>query len=80
MFSGEIIAITTLVSVPGVIFMYYIIEAIKDLPFMNFKMNITITLLAIIFIYIFNLLVGLLPVFKVLRKTPAQILSRQDLD
>ena len=47
---------------------------------MKFKMNITITLLAIIFIYIFNLLVGLLPVFKVLRKTPAQILSRQDLD
>ena len=60
--------------------MYYIIEAIKDLPFMKFKMNLTITLLAIIFIYIFNLLVGLLPVFKVLRKTPAQILSRQDLD
>jgi hypothetical protein len=35
---------------------------------------------AIVLCYIFNLFVGLIPVFNTLRKTPAQILARHDLD
>ena len=37
-------------------------------------------LTSLILVYIFNLVVGLLPVFTTIRKTPAQILSRQDIN
>ena len=81
MFSGEIIAITTIASLLGVALMSYslyqlsFIETISD----KFMVNTNTVLVTIVFIYIFNLLVGLLPVRKTMRKRPAQILSRTDL-
>ena len=51
MFIGEIISITTIASLPGIVLMTYL----------------------------FNIIVGLMPLFKVLRKTPAKILSRHDV-
>ncbi len=82
MFSGEIFAITTIASVPGLLFMTYILNVLSNVKYLRgmFIININIILLAIIFIYIFNLIVGLLPVFNVLRKRPSQILSRNDLE
>ena len=81
MFSGEIIAITTIASLLGVALMSYslyqlsFIETISD----KFMVNTNTVLVTIVFIYIFNLLVGLLPVRKTMRKRPDQILSRTDL-
>ena len=48
--------------------------ASKVLPY------IPIILLVIIGIYIFNLVIGLIPIFTTIIKTPASILSRYDVD
>ena len=81
MFTGEIIAITTLSSLIGVIFMSYIINQLSFISYMRskFMMNTSIFILTTIFVYLFNLIVGLLPVYKTIRKTPAQIMSRSDI-
>ena len=81
MFAGEIVAITTLTSVPGIILMSYILSKLSEIKYLEslFVVNLGTVLLSILFIYIFNLTIGLLPVFKVVRKTPAQILSRHDI-
>lgn len=81
MFSGEIISITTLTSLPGIILSAYIFNRISHMPFLGseFLVNQSIVVLAIILIYIFNLVCGLFPVFFTLRKRPAQILSRTDI-
>ena len=42
--------------------------------------NIWVVLISIIVMYLFNIIVSLLPVFNTMRKTPANILSRYDLD
>lgn len=82
MFMGEIIAITTLTSVPGILFMTYILKVLSTIPMFNnyCVVNLGVVLFSIILVYAFNILVGLLPVFNTVRKTPAAILSRHDLD
>lgn len=82
MFIGEIIAITTLASIPGIIFMAYVLNVLSGIKYLSsyFIINIPLVIIAIIFVYIFNLLIGLFPVFNTIRKTPAQILARYDLD
>lgn len=82
MFVGEIIAITTLTSVPGILFMTYILKVLSTIPMFNnyCVVNLGVVLFSIILVYAFNILVGLLPVFNTVRKTPAAILSRHDLD
>ena len=82
MFLGEIIAITTIASMPGLVFMAYIIKVLSGIKYIAgfFLINPLVVLLAAVFIYLFNILVGLLPVFHVVRKTPSEILSRHDLD
>ncbi|MCI8654884.1 MAG: ABC transporter ATP-binding protein/permease [Clostridia bacterium] len=82
MFIGEIIAITTIGSLPGIILMAYILKVLSTIPYMSnyFIINFATLGGTIIFVYAFNILVGLLPVFNVIRKRPAEILSRHDLD
>ena len=82
MFAGEIIAITTVASVTGILFMTYILYNLANIEFISsmYMVNIITILVSIILFYVFNLLVGLLPVFMTMRKTPAQILSRQDIN
>lgn len=82
MFAGEIIAITTIASVPGILFMAYILNVLSTMPFFGqfCIINPILVILSIILVFIFNLVVGLIPVFNTTRKTPAQILSRHDLD
>lgn len=82
MFSGEIIAITTLTSLTGILICAYIMKVLTTVPYMQriIMVNIPTILAAIIICYGFNLLVGLIPVFATLRKTPAAILARTDLD
>ena len=82
MFFGEIFAITTLASIPGLVLMAYILYNISKIKYFSplFLINIPIVLASIIFVYLFNLLIGLLPVHRVVKKRPAEILSRHDLD
>mgnify|MGYP002524453098 FL=1 len=82
MFVGETIAITTSVSMLGIIFMSYILNCLIQIRQLSkmFIINFQVIGLSILLIYVFNIIVGLLPLFRVLRKTPAQILSRHDLE
>lgn len=81
MFTGEIIAITTLASVPGIILMTYILKMLSTIQYLasHFVIDVITIFATIIFVYLFNLIIGLLPVYRVVRKTPAQILSRNDI-
>ena len=81
MFTGEILSITTFSSLIGVLLMTYIL---KELSFVDaisdkFQVDLKVLLITIAFVYAFNLLVGLIPVYRTIRKTPAQILSRTDI-
>lgn len=82
MFSGEILAITIIASVTGISFMTYILYALTNVPYLGnmYMVNIFTYVLSIIIVLIFNLVVGLLPVYNTIRKTPAQILARFDVD
>ena len=82
MFIGESFAISTIASVPGVLFMSYCLHVLSDISYVsnNYSMNIYVMMLCLLIVYLFNILVGLIPVFNTMRKTPAQILSRHDLD
>ena len=81
MFLGETIAITTLASLPGIVLMAYILNVLTGISMLErmFIVNTLTVCGSILFVYMFNIIVGLLPVFNVLRKRPAQILSRHDL-
>ena len=82
MFIGEAFAITTLASVPGVLFMAYSLHVLSDISYVsrNYVMNIYIIILCLIVLYGFNIIISLIPVFNTMRKTPAQILARHDVD
>ena len=82
MFTGEAFAITTLTSIPGVLFMAYCINLISEINYIgkNYVMNIWVVLFCIILLYLFNIIISLIPVFNTMRKTPAAILARHDLE
>ena len=82
MFFGEIFAITTIASIPGILFMAYMLDVLSGIKYLKnlYFINVFGVVITIIFIYLFNLIIGLLPVFNTIRKTPASILARHDLD
>ena len=82
MFIGESFAITTIASVPGVLFISYCLHVLSDISYIssNYTINIYIVGICILIMYLFNIIIGLIPVFNTMRKTPAQILARHDLD
>ncbi len=82
MFLGEILSITTIASMPGYLIMALILKKMSSLPFVgpNYVFNANVLILSIVLIYLFNIIVGLLPVYNVIRKTPAQILARNDIE
>ena len=82
MFISESFAISTLASLPGVLFMSYCLHVLSDVDYIgrNYVMNIYIMILCIILIYLFNIIVGLIPVFNTIRKSPARILSGKEVD
>ena len=81
MFMGEIIAITTLTSVPGIILGAYIMKLLSNIEYLKdtIVINMPIVIFSIILVYVFNLIVGLIPVFNTMRKRPAEILARTDI-
>ena len=82
MFMGEIISITTIASMPGIVIMTYILSQVSKIPYVDrmFIINFGTVGISILFVYVFNIIVGLLPLFKVLRKTPARISARHDVE
>lgn len=82
MFTGEIIAITTIASMPGFIFMAYALNKLSGYSTFNdmFLVNTPMLIICVVILYGFNLLFGLLPVFRTMRKRPAAILSRTDVN
>lgn len=82
MFIGEIISITTITSLPGIALMTYILSQISKIPYADrmFIINFKTVGISIIILYLFNIIVGLLPLYRVLRKTPAKILARHDVE
>ena len=81
MFSGEIIAITTMASIPGILLSAYIINILTKIDAISelFVVNVFLVVVSTLLIYVFNLIVGLIPVFMTIRKRPAEILSRTDI-
>ena len=45
-----------------------------------FVVNFETVGISILLIYVFNIVVGLLPLYRVLRRTPAEILARHDIE
>ena len=82
MFAGEILAITTVMSLPGFVFMAYIVENLSHIHYLKsmFVVNSGTLLFTIAVIYAFNFVFGLIPVLRTIRKTPAEILSRTDVN
>lgn len=82
MFASEIFAITTIASIPGLVFMAYILKTLSSIKYLGsmFMINLNLIIISIVCIYAFNLVIGLIPVFTTMIKKPAQILSRTDLD
>ena len=82
MFLGEILSITSLTSLPGIALMTYILSQLTKISYVDrmFIVNSKTIGISILVIYGFNIIVGLLPLFKVIRKAPARILSRHDLE
>ena len=62
--------------------MSYIIKILTDISYFEsrYMINGRVMLLSLLIVLVFNIVVGLLPVFNTIRKTPAQILSRHDLE
>lgn len=82
MFTSESIAITSLASVPGVLFMSYCLHVISGISFVanNYVINFYVVILCIVIMYLFNIIIGLIPVFNTMRKTPSMILSSHQVD
>ena len=82
MFSGEIIAITIIASFTGISFMTYILYNLSKISYLEdmFMVNIYTYGISLVLVLLFNILVGLIPVFNTIRKAPANILARTDVD
>ena len=81
MFIGEISAITTIGSMPGFVFMCYILYKLTGIGSLadQYMFNPFVVIFGIVVIYGVNLIFGLLPVWRTVRKTPAEILARTDI-
>lgn len=82
MFGGEVVAISLIASLPGMLLMGYILNAISNVSYLSgmYRMSPLIFGMSYGLVFVFNLLAGLLPVFFTLRKTPAAILARNDVN
>jgi len=82
MFLGEIIVLTTLTALPGMILMTYIIGEVIKIPHIGDSLMINPAIFIVSFglVFLFNILAGLMPVLATLRKSPAEILARNDVN
>ena len=82
MFYGEIVAITTVSSLPGILFTTYALKTLQTISYFerNYVVNPLTVILSIVIVYLFNIIVGILPIMKIVSKPPASILARKDVD
>ena len=82
MFAGEIIAITICASIPGWIMMGYLVYKLQGISYLEnmFVCTPQTMIASLVLIFAFNLLFGLMPVFRTLIKRPAAILARTDVN
>ncbi|MCF7924589.1 MAG: FtsX-like permease family protein, partial [Candidatus Izimaplasma sp.] len=81
-FLSEILAYTTLASVTGYLLMVYVVKSIENqlgVYFSNFYFPFWLIILGLVGIYLINILFGLMPIYRLLRKTPANILAKYDI-
>ena len=82
MFTGEILVITIITAIPGILIMYYLLtQVVKITDYIEglYMINPMVAGIALAIVVVFNLIAGLIPVFVTMRKTPAQILARTDI-
>lgn len=80
MFTGEILVITVLTALPGIGGAYYLLYKLaKSVSSLQYMVNPFVVLVTALVLLLVNLIAGLLPVFRTMRKTPAEILSRTDI-
>ena len=82
MFTGEILVITFITAIPGILIMYFVLTQITKITYYLqglYIVNPFVALATLGVIVVFNLLAGLIPVYMTMRKTPAQILARTDI-
>lgn len=62
--------------------MTYILKCLTNIAEFSrwFDVSLGTVGVGILLIYAFNIIVGTLPLFKVLRKTPAKIFARHDIE
>ena len=80
MFMGEILSITLISSVPGLLFMSYVLYTLSKIEVLNIVINPLVFIISLLIVVFFNLIFGLLPVYRIVKKTPHEILSRNDVD
>ena len=80
MFMGEILSITLISSVPGLLFMSYALYTLSKIEVLNILINPLVFIISLLIVVFFNLIFGLLPVYRIVKKTPHEILSRNDVD
>lgn len=81
-FAVEIIMLTSISTFIGFILMSFILNSFSNSPlsdFVEFKIDPLIMFIGVVFVYLANLIIGLLPLGMLLRKTPAQIISSYDI-
>lgn len=82
MFAGEIVAITLITSIPGIILMFYILKnVIKITSYLAgmYLVTVPVAIATFVMLLVFNLIAGLIPVARTMSKRPAEILSRTDI-
>ncbi len=81
MFLGEILAITLTASLAGIALMGYILWNISKIKLLGnmVVINYQTVGISILICFIFNTVVGLIPVYRVISKNPSEILSRHDI-
>lgn len=82
MFTGEILVITTITGIPGIIIMSSFLRELSKVTFFEsqYIVNNQVIFISFILIYGLNIIVGLLPLYNLLRKEPADILARNDIN
>jgi ABC-type antimicrobial peptide transport system permease subunit len=82
MFLGEILAILALTAPLGFFIMGYVLKTLTQYEIFaqQYVFDSRVILYSAAIVLVFDVIVGLLPVFFTLRKTPARILARTDVD
>lgn len=77
---GEVLAITSLFSISGYLIAILIMTRSNQNQYITFfKMDIITIFGSIVIIFLINILVGLIPISRLLRRTPREILSKYDI-